>query len=238
MNTTLLRLLAGSMAGVFLLIGGAASAADLPTKKAPLAPAPVIVPWTWTGFYASLQGGYAWDGSIVFIGPWNKGFGDRGFFGGPNVGYNYQIGSFVIGAQGSYDFGNANGSAYAYPYSVSADIHGFGSLDGRAGVTWGPALFYGIGGWSIGDIEHSINPIWGYPNLSYSSWQSGWDVGGGIEWKFTNNISGFAEFRKYNWGTKGYSDIYYPSHAIQQTLDVVRIGLTYNFGGPTFGAAF
>ena len=158
MNTTLLRLLAGSMAGVFLLIGGAASAADLPTKKAPLAPLPVIPPWTWTGFYASLQGGYAWDGSIVFIGPWNKGFGDRGFFGGPNVGYNYQIGSFVIGAQGSYDFGNANGSAYAYPYSVSADIHGFGSLDGRAGVTWGPALFYGIGGWSIGDIEHTINP--------------------------------------------------------------------------------
>ena len=81
-------------------------------------------------------------------------------------------------------------------------------------------------------------PYLGYPNLSYSSWQSGWDVGGGIEWKFTNNISGFAEFRKYNWGTKGYSDIYYPSHAIQQTLDVVRIGLTYNFGGPTFGAAF
>ena len=78
MNTTLLRLFAGSMAGVFLLLGGAASAADLPTKKAPLAPAPVIVPWTWTGFYASLQGGYAWDGSIVFIGPWNKGFGDTG----------------------------------------------------------------------------------------------------------------------------------------------------------------
>jgi outer membrane immunogenic protein len=93
MNTTLLRLLAGSVAGVFLLIGGAASAADLPRKKAPLAPAPaVIVPWTWTGFYASLQGGYAWDGSIVFIGPWNKGFGDTGGFGGPNVGYITKLG--------------------------------------------------------------------------------------------------------------------------------------------------
>jgi hypothetical protein len=122
-NTTLLRLLAGSVAGVFLLIGGAASAADLPTKKAPLAPAPVIVPWTWTGFYASLQGGYAWDGSIVFIGPWNKGFGDRGFFGGPNVGYNYQIGSFVIGAQAAMTSATANGSAYAYPYSVSAPTY-------------------------------------------------------------------------------------------------------------------
>ncbi len=41
MNKTLLRFLAGSVAGVFLLIGGAASAADLPTKKAP---PPVIPP--------------------------------------------------------------------------------------------------------------------------------------------------------------------------------------------------
>ncbi len=54
---------------------------------------------SWTGFYASLSGGYAWDGTIIYLGPWNKGFGDTGVFGGANVGYNYQIGSFVIGAQ-------------------------------------------------------------------------------------------------------------------------------------------
>ena len=238
MNASLLRLLGGSTAGVALLISGAALAADLPTRKGP-PPAPVVVaPWTWTGFYGSIDGGYAWDGSIVYIGPWNKGFGDTGGFGGGNVGYNYQIGSFVLGAQAGYDFADVRGNASAYPYSVSAQIDGFGSVDGRAGVAFGPALIYVIGGWSAGDVKHSISPFWGYPNLSYSSWQSGWDIGGGVAWMFTSNISGFAEFRKYDWGTKGFSDFYYPNHAIAQTLDVVRVGLSYNFGGPSFGAAY
>ena len=63
-------------------------------------------------------------------------------------------------------------------------------------------------------------------------------IGGGVAWMFTSNISGFAEFRKYDWGTKGFSDFYYPNHAIAQTLDVVGVGLSYNFGGPSFGAAY
>ncbi len=238
MNRTLVRRLAGLLTGAALLIAGSASAADLPTKKGP-APAPVIVPpLTWTGFYASLDGGYAWDGSIVYIGPWNKGSGDTGIFGGANVGYNYQIQSFVLGAQIGYDFANARGNSYAYPYAVSADVSGFGSVDGRVGYAWGSALFYAIGGFSEGDVKHTITPVWSYLNSSYSAWQSGWDVGGGIAWRFTSNISGFAEFRKYDWGHKGFSDYYYPNHAIAQTLDVVRVGLTYNFGGPSFGAAY
>ena len=134
-------------------------AADLPTKKGPpLAPIPVVAPISWTGFYASLEGGYAWDGTIVYIGPWNKGFGDTGVFGGANVGYNYQIGSFVIGAQAGYDFANARGSAYAYPYNVSANIDGFGSIDARLGFAFGSALIYGIGGFSMGDIKTRSNP--------------------------------------------------------------------------------
>ena len=192
---------------------------------------------SWTGFYASLEGGYAWDGTIVYVGPWNKGFGDTGVFGGGNVGYNYQIGSFVLGAQAGYDFANAKGQAYAYPHHVSANIDGFASIDARAGVTLGPALIYGIGGFSTGDIKHTVEPIWSYSSLSYSSWQSGWDIGGGVEWKFTNNISAFAEFRKYDWGHKNFSDPTYPYHGIEQTLDVVRIGLTYCFGSPVFGAS-
>jgi hypothetical protein len=174
MNMTLFRCFAGSMACATMLVGGAALAADLPTKKGPpLAPVPLVAPLSWTGFYASLEGGYAWDGTIVYIGPWNKGFGDTGVFGGANVGYNYQIGSFVIGAQAGYDFANARGSAYAYPYNVSANIDGFGSIDARLGFAFGSALIYGIGGFSMGDIKHTIEPVWSYSSLSYSSWQDG-----------------------------------------------------------------
>jgi opacity protein-like surface antigen len=50
-------LLAALMAGV----ATSAFAADLPTRKAPPAPAPMyVVPaFTWTGFYVGVNGGYA-----------------------------------------------------------------------------------------------------------------------------------------------------------------------------------
>jgi hypothetical protein len=57
------------------------------------------------------------------------------------------------------------------------------------------------------------------------------DIGGGVEYKFTNNISRFAEFRYYDWGSKHFSDLNYVYHKVDQTLATVRIGLTYSFGG-------
>ena len=84
MSKTRVRCLAASVAGAALLIGATALAADVPTKKGPPpAPVPIVPPVTWTGFYVSLESGYAWDGSIVYVGDWNKGFGDTGPFGAP-----------------------------------------------------------------------------------------------------------------------------------------------------------
>jgi outer membrane immunogenic protein len=228
MNNTLVRRF--SLAGASLLIIGAASAADLPTRKGP-PPAPIVVPppITWTGFYISAEGGYAWDGSVVYVGPWNKGFNDRGGFGGANVGYNYQYGQFVVGAQASYDFASISGSAFAPPYAVSAKVNGFGSIDGKAGVAWGPWLFYAIGGFAFADVRHTISPDFSFLNYSFSSEQTGWDLGGGVAYKFTQNISVFAEARKYEFGTKSFSDYIFYNNGVKQSLALVRGGVTWNF---------
>jgi len=238
MTNKFLRGLAGSTAGLALLSAGAL-AADLPTKKAPEAPLPPLVPAiNWTGFYAGLEGGVGWDGTIIYVGPWNKGFGDTGVFGGPLVAYNYQINQVVLGVQAAYNFSNVRGSSYAYPYGVNASVYGFGSVDGRLGYAFGPALIYAIGGGAIGDIHHSISPIWSYGSYGYSSTETGWDIGGGLEYAFTNNISGRVEVRHYNFGTKSYSDYafgYSPFYGVaynkdKQTLSTVLVGLTYKFG--------
>ena len=48
-----------SLVALAALIGGPAAAADLPTRKAPLAPAPYASPaYSWTGFYIGINGGY------------------------------------------------------------------------------------------------------------------------------------------------------------------------------------
>jgi outer membrane immunogenic protein len=90
----------------------AASAADLPMRSAPPAPYIAAVPvFTWTGFYVGAQVGYGWNanendivlptGFVVESGD----FGDSGdgFLAGVHAGYNYQIGSFVVGLEGDIE---------------------------------------------------------------------------------------------------------------------------------------
>ena len=50
-----------------------------------------------------------------------------------------------------------------------------------------------------------------------------------MAYKFTPNISVFGEFRAYNWGTENFSDYVFYSHRVKQTLDVTRVGVTYQF---------
>src|SRR6201999_3405809 len=89
-------LLAALMAGV----ATSAFAADLPTRKAPPAPAPIYVApaFTWTGFYLGVNGGYG-------VGNDGKSFGnvDGGMVGG-TAGYNYQLGQIVLGVEGDWDW--------------------------------------------------------------------------------------------------------------------------------------
>ena len=95
----------------------AAQAADLPTRKE--APAPVFVPpLTWTGFYIGVNAGGVWgsghlsstlfaSGFPVLERDWpggNFGGSQTGFIGGGQAGYNWQTGSFVLGAETDFDW--------------------------------------------------------------------------------------------------------------------------------------
>jgi len=112
-----------------------AFAADLPTRKGP-PPAPVAQPFSWTGFYVGVSGGYAdptadlsvmpgsnWNGD----GDWNANsagpgvnaagtaqIGLHGFIGGVTAGYNYQINNIVLGVEGDANLLDLHGS-YATP---------------------------------------------------------------------------------------------------------------------------
>ena len=106
------KILLSSVALLGLSAG--AFAADLPSRRAP-APMIAAVPvFTWTGFYVGANAGYGWqnnDDSSIFVpagtfGPGTVGgtitYADDegdGFVGGGQVGYNYQIGSFVLGLE-------------------------------------------------------------------------------------------------------------------------------------------
>jgi outer membrane immunogenic protein len=139
------------------LLAGAASAADLPRRAAP---PPVFTPvpvFTWTGFYAGFNAGYAFDassnntnsfavpggpGGFTGGGPGTTAFfsqrNQEGFTGGGQIGYNVQFtpGSGVvvgIEADAQYlDFGRNRNNGFAAGLSPAyyvTDPRGLSSLD-------------------------------------------------------------------------------------------------------------
>src|SRR6516225_2973650 len=106
------KLLLASISAVTLL-GGWANAADLGRPAPSYAPAVVYAPAflpIWTGCYVGGNVGGAWamsDWNDTILGD----FGSNstvGAIGGLQAGCNYQVGHWVFGIQGDYDWTNAN----------------------------------------------------------------------------------------------------------------------------------
>jgi outer membrane immunogenic protein len=205
-------LLAALMAGV----ASSALAADLPTRKAPPAPQVYAPPpvFSWTGLYVGVNGG--WGGGT---GGGDFGSPTGGLVGG-TVGYNYQIGQFVAGLEGDWDWAdlNKNGVNGLGPYSNKVDQ--LMTARGRAGIALDRALLYVTAGYA--GVEDKVN----VPGvLSSTDWRSGGAFGGGIEYAFTNNISAKAEYIYAPFESKSYV----AGYKNNLDLSLVRAGLNYKF---------
>jgi outer membrane immunogenic protein len=120
-------------------------------------------------------------------------FGNRnsndGFVGGGQIGYNYQFtpGSGVvvgIEADAQYvDFGRSR-NQYAFATVAGGAINPgtlvfFGTVRGRLGYAWDRTLVYATGGFAYGS---GGGRDFGLPNSSRDTFQTGWAVGGGVEY--------------------------------------------------------
>jgi outer membrane immunogenic protein len=244
MSQGFLQRLIGSLAGCCLLGGTAALAADLPPAAPALPPPPVF---TWTGPYVGLHVGGAFAGNVT-INPAPTtapvAFGRDGVFGGLHLGYNYQVGAFVLGLQAEYNFAGITGSVVSGPFTFTSSVRQFGSVDGRLGLAFDRWLVYAIGGFAYLDARHSIaNAAIPFAlTRDYGSNEYGWDVGGGVEYAFWGNWTGRVEYRYYRWGNKGFTDVLsqgavaaaaIPFHTTTEQLHTVRAGLTYKFNWPS-----
>jgi outer membrane immunogenic protein len=217
MRKSIVTLLAATAASA--LAASAASAADLPVRSAPPVPIIAAVPlFTWTGFYVGVNAGYGWhennDNSIfvppgTFVtAPGASGtltFGDNsgdGFVGGGQIGYNYQIGSFVVGLETDLhwaDLGGDRGTAVAdffvpptfVPAGAAGGIEWFGTVRARLGVAFDRALVYATGGFAYGGTDDN-NGFNGFINND-DDVRTGWVLGAGMEYAFTNNLTAGIE---------------------------------------------
>ena len=265
--------LLASTAIALALAAGSAFAADLPSRKeAPVYVPPPPPPPMWTGFYGGLNIGGGWSansnnnsylpyadttygiGSTPFPGAspnlfFLPGGGQTnsntgGVVGGGQVGYNYQINQFVIGAetdfQGTSITGGNQGNyagLYTSPYPGSTTglltplvtgnggnlgLPWFGTVRGRAGYLVTPTLLlYGTAGFAYGDVTV----------FQRSNTSTGWTAGGGAEWLFAPHWSVKAEYLYVDLDSNGTTGTFgwtYGQHFHPQ-LNVVRLGVNYHF---------
>src|SRR3954465_13400490 len=115
-----------------------ALAADLAARPYTKAPAYAAAPiYNWTGFYIGghLGGAFAGDNSLLG--------NDARFLGGVQGGFDYQFaGNWVIGAEAQYSWlaNNNNGVLFPGGTLVTSNNNQLGSVTGRLGYAWGPAL--------------------------------------------------------------------------------------------------
>ena len=157
------------------------------------------------GFYAGLQGGYAWgETNYSFSNSNVKGSADPdGWVGGGYGGYNWQSGNLVFGFEADIEGGDVGGSFSTAGGTIlgSTDLNWQGSLRGRIGLAADRTLFYVTGGWAFGDADVD-GSIPGTPLgcCSESVSLDGWTLGAGMEYAVTHNFTVRAEYRYTDFG--------------------------------------
>jgi outer membrane immunogenic protein len=179
---------------------------------APAAPIIAAAPiFTWSGFYVGVNAGYGWSDDDFDAIDLADDDNDGGFVGGAQIGYNYQIGSFVVGVEGDLqwaDFGDARFQIGDDVFEAGNDDW-FGTVRARAGVAFDRALIYATGGFAFADEAN------------------GWTVGGGLEYAFTNNLSAKVEGLYVNLDQDDNNFFGIDNDA---EFGVVRAGLNFRFG--------
>jgi outer membrane immunogenic protein len=230
------KLLLGTVALVAL--GAApALAADLgarPYTKAPVY-APVAPIYNWTGFYIGGHVGGAFFSDDSIAGGLTSGSTSR-FLGGLQGGYDWQFApSWVFGIEAQYSWLTGGTDTITFPvgatnYLYSERQRGLGSVTGRIGYTWGPALLYAKGGYAFADYSESLTNLNTGAAVAISNSQSGYTVGAGLEYMFAQNWSGKVEYQYYDFGKVDLL----PGYSVRNDEHTVKAGLNYrfNWGGP------
>ena len=247
------RILLGSV-GLVALSVASAQAADLAARPQAYTKAPVMAPaYDWSGFYIGLNGGggsshNCWNltnaGGIATGGVPEGCHDATGAVVGGQIGYRWQMASWVFGVEAQGDWADLSGSGPSSPAALTSavtnqtKIDAFGLFTGQIGYTFNNVLVYAKGGAAVTDSKYS-GIITGSGVVFDQSTQTRWGgaVGAGLEVGFAQNWSVGVE---YDHLFMGNSNISFPATApantrvdsIKQDVDLGMVRLNYRFGGP------
>jgi outer membrane immunogenic protein len=244
------------------LVGEIAGAADLPRPVPVYRAPPAVVPYfTWTGCHFGGNGGgvrvhkewfnsaaspaFTVSGIAIPAAPGGVAFGTHtasGGIGGLQGGCDYQIGTWVFGLQGDYDWSNASGNnlnTVLTALTNQSSIASLASVTARVGYAWDRFLLYAKAGGAWERDNYSIVvTATGAPFGTTSEQRAGWTVGVGGEYAFLDFLTGFVEYDFYGFGTTtnnfnctlaGCVSVFLPVD-IKENKNVIKVGLNFKFG--------
>jgi outer membrane immunogenic protein len=259
------RTLIGFIAALALgSVSPAAFAADMVPEPAPVAS------WTgfylgagggvgWADFDIDHKRCILWDGvcSDSVDENWHDSHDEHSngdIIGTVQGGFDFEIANaFVVGVYADWTFGdgisisrNHNDDWYDYHTRFDADVKDMVDVLGRAGFAPLPNLLvYGLVGWTWADVESDFKVrdgdgnVWAHNDDNFNA--NGLTFGGGVEWKFTDNLSVRGEYRFTDLdnfdNNRNWSDDYYDyrdRNDVNVNVQRVLFTLNWRFGG--FGA--
>ena len=197
--------------------------------KAPAYAQPI---YNWTGFYIGghVGGAFAGDNSLQ---------SDSRFLGGIQGGADYQFANnWVLGVEAQYSWMSNNNNGVTFPGGVlvTSNSNQLGSVTGRLGYSFGPALLYAKGGYAFKDGDHLIVAGAPFGFTTTGNTRDGYTVGAGLEYMFAPNWSAKIEYQYYNFGSTTF--LTGPAGVIGARFNddehTVKAGVNYrfNWGGP------
>jgi outer membrane immunogenic protein len=212
LNAGLLGLM---LTSVFAL---SASAADL--GRGGYKDGPVYAAVDWTGFYAGVNAGGGGTANDGLLSP-------SGGFGGGQIGYNWQgvfgLGrNWVLGVEADIQGSGIDDSVMG----LKSSLNWFGTVRGRLGYAFGPTLIYATGGFAFGEVENTVAPF------RVSETQTGYVLGGGVEYKFNPAWSIKAEYQfiSLDAGDLTGAGPLGLTTGDRSEINTFRVGVNYRFG--------
>jgi len=183
--------------------------------------------YDWTGFYAGLHLGVAGldtNDRTGFVQP-----NSTGIAGGGHAGYNFQIDNLVLGVEGDFSgLSNSKTKNCVNPaFSCNASADWTGSIRARAGWAADRFLIFGTGGVAFLGYDGFTRLDATGVKFSDSKTFTGWTIGGGAEYAWTDQIIFGAEASYSQFGRKTLN--YDTPYSAKPDLFVARVRASFKF---------
>jgi outer membrane immunogenic protein len=245
-------------AAILLLIGESWScfAADMPSPL--VYPAPPTPTYSWTGFYVGANMGGAWasgtlSGNFTLPAPPVPGApkppppkppysldpalsmsaSTSGVIGGGQLGYNWQIGAFVLGGEWDFDWPSLNASGGIGNLAVTANTNWVNILAARFGWAADNWLWYGKAGGGWANNQATLTNVVTGAQMTASNTNSGWLLGAGLEYAFAPcwTVKIEYDYLGLNRWTLN-STVFAPNAdqlSVKRQINMLTVGLNYKF---------